>query len=106
VVLEELAKFDISMDDLNIFMEVGNAEAIVRTIASGYGIGFVSELAANYAVEFGSVSSVRVEGLNLQRTIYMVRKRTSDAYRPRDAFWSFVHADENADLLQLPERGK
>jgi DNA-binding transcriptional LysR family regulator len=85
---------------------VGNAEAIVRTIDSGYGIGFVSELAADYALERGSVASVRVEGLNLQRTIYMVRKRISDAYRPRDAFWSFVHASENEDLLQLPERGK
>lgn len=104
VVLEELAKHDISLEDLNIFMEVGNAEAIVRTIASGYGIGFVSKLAADYALERGSVASVRVEGLNLQRTIYMVRKRVSDSYRPRDAFWSFVHAAENADLLQLPER--
>lgn len=106
VVLEELAKHDISLEDLNIFMEVGNAEAIVRTIASGYGIGFVSELAADYALERSSVSSVRVEGVNLQRTIYMVRKRISDSYRPRDAFWSFVHAEENVDLLKLAERGK
>jgi len=105
VVLEELAKHDISLEDLNIFMEVGNAEAIVRTIASGYGIGFVSELAADYALELGSVISIKVDGLNLQRTIYMVRKRLSDSYRPRDAFWSFVNADENADLLQLPEQG-
>ncbi|HUI90310.1 MAG TPA: selenium metabolism-associated LysR family transcriptional regulator [Anaerolineales bacterium] len=105
VVLEELAKHDISLEDLNIFLEVGNAEAIVRTIASGYGIGFVSELAADYALERGSVVSMKVEGLNLHRTIYMARKRLSDAYRPRDAFWSFVHAEENADLLRLPERG-
>ena len=106
VVLEELAKHDISLEDLDIFMEVGNAEAIVRTIASGYGIGFVSELAADYALERGSVLSINVEGLNLQRTIYMTRRRLSDAYRPRDAFWSFVHADDNADLLQLPDRRK
>jgi LysR family transcriptional regulator, low CO2-responsive transcriptional regulator len=105
VVLEELAKHDISLEDLNIFMEVGNAEAIVRTVAAGYGIGFVSEIATDYALERGSVANVRVDGLNLQRTIYMVRKRIGDAYRPRDAFWSFVHAEENVDLLQLPERG-
>jgi DNA-binding transcriptional LysR family regulator len=105
VVLEELAKHDISLEDLNIFMELGNAEAIVRTVADGYGVAFVSELAAAYPLEQGSIIAAPVEGLNLQRTIYMVRKRGGDPYRPRDAFWSFVHAEENADLLRLPERG-
>jgi LysR family transcriptional regulator, low CO2-responsive transcriptional regulator len=105
VVLEELAKHDISLEDLNIFMELGNAEAIVRTVADGYGVAFVSELAASYPLEQGNIVSIHVEGLNLQRTIYMARKRIGDSYRPRDAFWSFVHAPENEDLLRLPERG-
>jgi DNA-binding transcriptional LysR family regulator len=105
VVLEELAKHDISLEDLNIFMELGNAEAIVRTVADGYGVAFVSELAATYPLERGHVIAVPVDGLTLQRTIYMVRKRVGEPYRPRDAFWSFVHAPENADLLRLPETG-
>ncbi len=105
VVLEELAKHDISLEDLNIFLEVGNAEAIVRTVAAGYGVGFVSELAADYAIERGSVTNIRVEGQKLHRTIYMARKHLSDSYRPRDAFWSFVHAEENTDLLRLPDQG-
>ena len=105
VVLEELAKHDISLEDLNIFMEVGNAEAIVRTVAAGYGVGFVSELAADYPLERGSIVEVPVDGLNLQRTIYMIRKRIVETHRARDAFWSFVHAPENMDLLRLPEKG-
>jgi DNA-binding transcriptional LysR family regulator len=105
VVLGELAKHDISLEDLNIFMELGNAEAIVHTVADGYGVAFVSELSASYPLERGNVVAIPVEGLNLQRTIYMVRKRIGDSYRPRDAFWSFVHAPENADLLKLPEQG-
>jgi DNA-binding transcriptional LysR family regulator len=104
VVLEELAKHDISLEDLNIFMEVGNAEAIVRTVAAGYGMGFVSTLAATYPLERGSVIDVPVEGLNLERTIYMVRKGLGETNRSRDAFWSFIHAPENADLLHLPEK--
>jgi DNA-binding transcriptional LysR family regulator len=106
VVLEELAKHDISLEDLNVFMELGNAEATVRTVADGYGVAFVSELAAAYPLERGNIVAIPVDGLELQRTIYMVRKRLSEAYRPRDAFWSFVHAPENADLLRLPQRGK
>lgn len=104
VVLSELAKFDISLDDLNTFMELGNAEAIVRTVAAGYGIGFVSEMATACPLERGNVVDLEVEGLNLMRRIYMARKANGSPHRPRDAFWSFVHAPENADLIRLPER--
>jgi DNA-binding transcriptional LysR family regulator len=103
VVLTELAKHDISLDDLKVFMELGNAEAIVRTVAAGYGIAFVSQLAAAYPLERGNVVDVPVGSLNLQRTIYMVRKRISAPHRPRDVFWGFIHDPTNADLISLAE---
>ncbi len=103
VLLSELAKHDIGLDDLNIFMELGNAEAIVRTVAAGYGIAFVSNLASACPLERGNIVDLQVDGLNLKRTIYMARKAESSPQRPRDAFWSFIHAPENTDLIRLPE---
>lgn len=104
VVLSELAKYDIGLNDLNIFMELGNAEAIVRTVAAGYGIAFVSKLATACPLERGNVVDLQVDGLDLKRTIYMARKANSSPHRPRDAFWSFIHAPENEDLIRLPEQ--
>ncbi len=104
VVLSELAKYDIGLDDLDIFMELGNAEAIVRTVAAGYGIAFVSKLAMACPLERGNIVDLGVEGLNLNRTIYMARKAGSSPHRPRDAFWGFIHAPENVDLIHLPEQ--
>jgi LysR family transcriptional regulator, low CO2-responsive transcriptional regulator len=104
VVLTELAKHDISMDDLKVFMEVGNAEAIVGTVAAGYGISFVSTMAVGNLQKQGKVVAIPVDGLDLQRTIYMVRKRISAPHRPRDVYWGFVHALENMDLLHLPDQ--
>jgi len=104
VVLSELAKYDIGLNDLDIFMELGNAEAIVRTVAAGYGIAFVSKLATACPLERGNVVDIEVDGLNLKRTINMVRKADSSPHRPRDAFWGFIHAPENADLIHLPEQ--
>jgi len=104
VVLSELAKFDIGLNDLDIFMELGNAEAIVRTVAAGYGIAFVSKLASACPLERGNVVDLEVNGLELKRTIYMVRKTEGTPYRPRDAFWGFIHDRENADLIHLPEQ--
>ncbi|MFO8035638.1 MAG: selenium metabolism-associated LysR family transcriptional regulator [Anaerolineales bacterium] len=101
VMLSELAKHDISIDDLNIFMQLGNAEAIVRTVAAGYGVSFVSSLASACPLERGNVVDVPVEGFELNRTIYMARKRLDTPHRPQEAFWSFVHDPDNADLLRL-----
>ncbi len=102
IMLAELSKFDISLEDLNIFMEIGNSEGILEAISGGYGLSFVSNMASECLREMGRVAIVPVDGLNMQRVTYMVRKRISDPHRPRDVFWGFIHAPENADLLRLP----
>jgi DNA-binding transcriptional LysR family regulator len=103
VVLTELAKHDISLDDMNIYMELGNAEAIVRTVAAGFGVSFVSSLALGSPKEQDDITEIEVEGMTLRRNIYMVRKRISAPHRPSDVFWSFIHDPANADLLKLAE---
>jgi DNA-binding transcriptional LysR family regulator len=105
VMLSELAKFDISEDDLNVFLELGNAEAIVRTVAAGYGISFVSSLASACPLERGNVVDIPVRGLDLHRTIYMIRTKLTTPNRAQDAFWSFIHDHGNIDLIKLPETG-
>lgn len=101
VLLTELAKHDIAFEDLSINLELGNAEAIVRTVEAGFGVSFVSTLAAEWALKLRHVVAVPVAGLELRRTIYMVRRTLETPNRPQEVFWSFVHAPSNADLLNL-----
>ncbi len=102
VMLEQLAKFDITIDDLNVFLELGNAEAIVETVAAGFGVAFVSRLATSCPLALRNVVEVPVAGLELRRKIYMVRNQIeSPNHHPQEVFWSFVHNPENMDLLQL-----
>jgi DNA-binding transcriptional LysR family regulator len=103
VLLSELAKHDISLDDLNIFMELGNAEAIVRTVAASYAISFVSTLASACPLERGHVVNVEVLGMNMRRKVYMMRKRLEEPHRAQEAFWSFIHSPVNLDLIRLAE---
>lgn len=102
VLQTELAKHDITEDHLDIFLELGNAEAIVRTVQAGFGVSFVSNLAADWAMELGHVVAVPVTGLQLQRAIYMVRPKLDNPHRAQEVFWDFVHSPSNADLLRLP----
>lgn len=99
VMLGELAKFDISLDDLIIFLEVGNVEAVLEVVAEGYGVSFVSDLASIYMRGLGRVAKIQVQGMSMRRTNYMARKRGAESHRVRDVFWGFIHAPENSDLL-------
>lgn len=102
VLLTELAKHDITLDDLNVFLEIGNAEAIVKTVQAGYGVSFVSSLAAAWSEAAGGVRAVSVAGIDLKREIYMIRPVLDTPHRPQEVFWGFVHDPANADLLRLP----
>jgi DNA-binding transcriptional LysR family regulator len=99
----ELAKHDISFDDMNVLMEVGNSEAIVLAIAGGLGVSFVSRMSSAYARVWGCVVEVEVDGLSLDRRICIARRKLTHPNIVRDAFWAFIHAPENKDVLSLPE---
>ena len=103
VMAAELAKHDISLDDLDVFLEVGNAEAIVETVAAGFGMSFVSQLAASCALQYGKVTKIAVADLQLRRKIYMIRKEIENRTRAQEVFWGFIHDPANADLLQLAQ---
>jgi DNA-binding transcriptional LysR family regulator len=104
VMLAELGKHDIILDDMHIFMELGNAEAIIKTIESGFGVSFVSRLSAEWALAQETVVEVPVAGFNLRRRIYMAQRAIHEANRAVEAFWGFVHDPLNADLLRMAEK--
>jgi DNA-binding transcriptional LysR family regulator len=101
--LSELSKFDISLEDLDIFLEVGNAEAIVETVAAGFGVAFLSRLAATRALQQKKVVEIPVENLVLHRKVYMIRQKIEKPNRAQEVFWGFVHDPANIDLLHLAE---
>ena len=103
VMQSELAKHDIALEELDVFLEIGNAEAIVLSVSEGLGISFVSKMASSIARKRGSVVDVPVDYLNLQRKICIGRKMMGPPNRAMSAFWNFIHASENTDLLKLPE---
>jgi len=99
--LTELAAHDISLDDLDIFLEVGNAEAIVATVGAGVGVSFVSRMAAAYALGFECIVEVPILGFDLSRNISMVRRSLPVPNRAQDIFWAFINDPINDDLYRL-----
>jgi LysR family transcriptional regulator, transcriptional activator of the cysJI operon len=73
VMAEGPTQHNITIDMLNSIIEIGNAEAIEVAVEERIGIAFVSELAAARGLALGRVKKVKVEGLDLRRTVYLVR---------------------------------
>lgn len=101
VMLEGLEKHGISLDQLNVVMELGNAEAIEMAVEEGIGVAFVSRLAARKGLELKRVREVQVEGLTLWRPIFMACHSRRPATSAQLAFWEFVHEPKNEALLEL-----
>jgi len=96
-----LLEHRIRVHDLNVVMELGNAEAIESSVEAGIGIAFVSRLVAQRFIDTGYVAEVPVEGLCLERELNMIRSNRRAETRVQGTFWDFVHAPQNETLLQM-----
>ena len=90
VLFDGLQCCDISPDMLNVAMVLGNAEAIVMAVGEEIGVAFVSRLAAERDLQMGRVVEVQVEGVSLQRDLYLARSLKLPATRAQTEFWNYV----------------
>lgn len=93
---------DLSLDHLHKVMTLGNAEAIRMAVQEGIGIAFVSAMVALEAVEMGKLSVVEVEGLELEKTVYMARDTDRPATRAQAAFWDWAFDPANEKIRERP----
>ncbi|MCK6585449.1 MAG: LysR family transcriptional regulator [Anaerolineales bacterium] len=89
-VLEGLKHYQITVDNLNVVMELGSLEAVEMAVERGVGIAFVSEMIAARGLALGRVKKVEVEGLDLRRKIYMARHIGFLFTRAQSLFWEFA----------------
>ncbi|HLF72745.1 MAG TPA: LysR family transcriptional regulator [Anaerolineales bacterium] len=102
-VMEGLKALDITLEMLNVIMEIGNPEAIAMAVEQGMGIAFVSEMVAVRGLALKRIKKIDVEGLDLRRTIYMSRNVTKPFTRAQSAFWEFAQAHRerlNTDIWE------
>jgi DNA-binding transcriptional LysR family regulator len=89
-VMEGLKRHNITMDNLNVVMELGNAEAIEMAVERGVGIAFISEMSAARGLALGRIKKVKVDGLDLRRTIFLARHIDFPFTRAQDLFWKYA----------------
>ncbi|MCL6472291.1 MAG: LysR family transcriptional regulator [Firmicutes bacterium] len=86
-----LFKQGLTLEDLNIVMELGSTEAVVNAVSAGLGVSFVSKWAAERSLKLGEISTVKLSGVALVRDLYLVVGKHAPT-RSMQAFLSFVEA--------------
>ena len=96
-----LEEAGLSVNDLNVVMEIGNSEAISMAVEEGIGVAFVSRTVARRGIELGKIKEVKVSELSLKREVFIAHSLRHPATRAQTEFWKFVQEPENETLLQL-----
>jgi len=98
-----LAEHDIQLEDLQVAMVMGNEEAIEAAVEYGLGIAFISRLAARHGIASGRLAVVPIEGMCLERPLYVAQNSRSPKTAVQARFWSFL-AEYRQELPQLLAR--
>jgi DNA-binding transcriptional LysR family regulator len=99
--LDGLEHSGVKVDDLKVApIELGSAESIISAVEAGWGISWVSMVAAQRAVEVGKIRLIEVEGLTMRRTIYLVRHRQHARTEAHLKFYDFTSSPAGQTLLR------
>ncbi len=104
IVEASLSASGVDCRQFHVAMELGNSEAVETAVEAGHGISFVSRLAVRHPLEEGRIKAVNVEGLNVQRPIFLARNRHRTCTCAQLRFREFVESSDGRGLLAKLER--
>lgn len=82
-----LATKNLSLLQLNSFLTLSNAEAIVLSVEKGLGVSFSSKIISS---TIGNVASMPINGLSIEQNLSIVRDKTQLSTAARNAFWEYM----------------
>ncbi len=87
---DELQRAGKRLRDLDVRIELGLQESATSAVRAGYGVTFISRSSIESDLAAGTLAEARVEGLELEREIYLVRAAGRSETRAAGAFVEFA----------------
>lgn len=89
-VVEALVQAGIDVSRHRIRLSVGSNDAVKAAVIAGVGISFLSEIAVRSEVERGVLAVVPVDGLQIIRKFFLVRRTNRELSPAASAFWDMM----------------
>jgi DNA-binding transcriptional LysR family regulator len=90
VLEDELRRVGTRLRDLNVRLELGLQESARSAVRAGYGITFISRTSVEADLAAGTLAEIQVDGLELEREIYLARAAGRSGTRAARAFLEFA----------------
>ena len=87
---DELQRVGVRLRDLDVRLELGLQESVTSAVRGGYGITFISRTSIEAELAAGTIAEARIEGLPLERQIFVVRAAGRAETRAARAFVEFA----------------
>ncbi|MCM3761858.1 selenium metabolism-associated LysR family transcriptional regulator [Alkalihalobacillus oceani] len=89
VIEDTLQKNNLDPTNLNVMLELENTESIKATVESGMGISIISQSAIKKELQLGLLRTIKIEGITLNRSFYIVQKKGKLLSLPAESFINF-----------------
>jgi DNA-binding transcriptional LysR family regulator len=87
---DELRRAGTRLRDLGVQIELGLQESVTSAVRGGFGVTFISRSSVENDLAAGTLVEARVEGLELEREIHLVRATGRTETRAARAFVEFA----------------
>jgi DNA-binding transcriptional LysR family regulator len=87
---DELRRAGMRLRDLDVRLELGLQESVTSAVRGGYGVTFISRSSVENDLAAGTLAEARVDGLELEREILLVRAAGRSETRAARAFVEFA----------------
>ena len=88
---DELRRGGKRLRDLGVRLELGLQESVLSAVRAGHGVTFISRRSVEADLAAGTLAEARVEGLELERDVFLVRATGRVETRAARAFLDFAH---------------
>jgi DNA-binding transcriptional LysR family regulator len=87
---DELRRSGSRLRDVGVRLELGLQESVLSAVRAGYGVTFISRRSVEADLASGTLAEARVEGLELERDVFVVRATGRVETRAARAFLEFA----------------
>jgi DNA-binding transcriptional LysR family regulator len=87
---DELRGVGVRLRDLGVRVELGLQESVTSAVRSGFGVTFISRSSVENDLAAGLLTEAHIEGLELEREIFLVRASGRSETRAARAFLEFA----------------
>ncbi len=85
-----LDRHGLTLEDLNIVLEMGNTISVIQAIRGGAGVSILSTVAVTEDLETGTLHALAVDGVDLKRRFYLTRLKNRSVSPIGQAFIVFL----------------